>query len=329
VYIQDQLGYQAINDESLAFFKAIGVDYLTINPPPFAPMPVKASDRLETRWQMTDYLGGIREQAESHGLQLQNVALTGVDEISLARPDRDKAIEQWCDALRAMGAVGVPTMGWNFKPIGNFRTTSAIGRGGARYSTFDYEEWERTKGEWPDEWARKQIDEDGMWANIDYFLHRIVPVAEECGVRLALHPDDPPIPEPMGGAARIVSTLDQYERIFSLVPSDSNAMLFCQGCVTEMGVDVYEAIRRIGAQGKIVYVHFRNVKGSERYFEEVFIDEGDVDMLQAMRTYKEVGFEGPFMMDHTPSIPGDDKGRAGHALAAGYMRAMIQTVYGT
>ena len=324
MYIQDQLGYQALTDENLAFFKAIGVDYLTINPPPFAPMPIAAGERLETRAQMTEFLRRIKERAEGHGLRLYNIALTGVDEISLGRPGRDAAIEQWCDALRAMGEVGVPTMGWNYKPIGNFRTTSAIGRGGARYSTFDYGEWERTKGGWPD----KQMSEAAMWESIDYFLQRIVPVAEACGVRLALHPDDPPIAEPMGGAMRIVSTLEQYERIFGLVPSASNAMLFCQGCVTEMGVDVYDAIRRIGSQDKIVYVHFRNVKGSMRYFEEVFIDEGDVDMLKAMQTYKEVGFQGPFMMDHTPSIPGDANGWAGHALAAGYMRSMIQTVYG-
>ena len=146
---------------------------------------------------------------------------------------------------------------------------------------------------------------------------------------MALHPDDPPIPEPMGGAARIVSTLEHYERIFGIVPSPANAMLFCQGCVTEMGVDVYQAIQRMATQNKIVYVHFRNVKGSGKYFEEVFGDEGDVDMLRAMQAYKDAGFQGPFMMDHTPQIPGDFAGaRAGHALATGYIRAMIQAVYG-
>ena len=166
-----------------------------------------------------------------------------------------------------------------------------------------------------------------MWANIAYFHQRIVPVAEEAGVTLALHPDDPPLPEPMGGAARIVSTLDQYERIFALNPSPQNAMLFCQGCVTEMGIDVYEAIRRMGRQGKIAYVHFRNVRGTPKDFREVFVDEGDVDMFRAMQTYKEVGFNGPFMMDHTPSIPDDAGGRQGHAFATGFIRAMIQAVY--
>jgi mannonate dehydratase len=319
MFIQDQLPHGQVNDDNLAFFKAIGVDYLTVYPPPFGQ-----HGDLSSSQEMTDYLKAVRKQAESHGLRFMNIALGGPDEVTLGRQGRDETIEVWKRMLRSMAEAGVPTLGYNFKPIGNFRTTSAVGRGGAKYSTFDYEEWERTQREYPD----KQIDEDGMWANIATFLERVIPVAEECGVRMALHPDDPPIPEAMGGAARIVSTLDQYERIFGLMPSDSNAMLFCQGCVAEMGVDVYEAIGRMGAQSKIVYVHFRNVKGSGRYFEEVFVDEGDVDMLEAMQTYKEAGFEGPFMMDHTPRIPGDENGaRAGHALATGYIRAMIQTVF--
>ena len=324
MFIQEQLGHGSLNDDNLAFFKAIGVDYLTINPLHFA-----ADDKgeLSTFDEMAGFLKSARDLAEKHGLKLMNVALEGPDDITLARPGRDAKIEQWKDALRAMAAAGVRTLGYNFKPIGNFRTTSAIGRGGARYSTFDYDEWQRTEPEWGPRFRDKQIDEEGMWENIAWFLERILPVAEECGVRMALHPDDPPIPEPMGGAARIVSTLEQYERIFALAPSDSNAMLFCQGCVTEMGVDVLASIRRIGALGKIAYVHFRNVRGSRRHFEEVFIDEGDVDMYRAMQTYRESGFEGPFMMDHTPSIPGDRGGREGQALATGFMRAMIQAVY--
>ncbi|MEW6749686.1 MAG: mannonate dehydratase [Candidatus Latescibacterota bacterium] len=319
MFIQDQLDHRDLTDENLAFYRAIGVDYLTIYPPPFGPQGT-----LKTRVEMVEYLRAARRQAETHGLQLRNLALAGPDDITLARPGREAAIGQWCDVLRAMGDVGVPTLGYNFKPIGNFRTSSTTGRGGAQYSTFDRAEWERTQPEYP---ASKHVDEAGMWAHLEYFLQRVIPVAEECGVRLALHPDDPPIPEPLGGAARIVSTLDQYERIFALAPSPSNAMLFCQGCVTEMGVDVYEAIRRMGRLDKIVYVHFRNVRGSGSHFEEVFVDEGDVDMVRAMQTYRQVGFEGPFMMDHTPHIPGDERARAGHALATGYMRALIQAAY--
>jgi mannonate dehydratase len=323
MFIQDQLPAEQINGENLSFFKAIGVDYLTINPPPLAASGHGTGPLLEEPGEIRDYFLETCELAEAHGLKLMNIALTGPDEITLALPERDRKIEQWCEVLQAMGEVGIPTLGYNFKPIGNFRTASTYGRGGARYSTFVYEEFSRNVPSHPD----KQIDEPRMWENLRYFLERVVPVAAEAGVRLALHPDDPPIPEPMAGAARIVSTLDQYRRIFELAPSPANAMLFCQGCVTEMGVDVLQAIRDIGGLGKIVYVHFRNVRGSRRSFQEVFVDEGDVDMYAAMQTYKESGFEGPFMMDHTPGIPEDRAGRAGHAFATGYIRAMIQSVY--
>lgn len=313
MFIQDQLPADRVDDEHLSFYKAIGVDYLTIYPPP----------DFHTLEEMLEYFQKMKGLAESHGLILRNVAVGGPDEITLALPERDFRIEQWCNMLHAMGKAGIPTLGYNFKPIGNFRTPSTVGRGGARYSTFDYQEFEKDIPSYPD----KQIGEDALLENFEYFLRWVIPVAEDAGVTMALHPDDPPIPEPMAGAARIVSTLDQYERIFNLVPSDSNAMLFCQGCVAEMGVDVKEAIRRMGRQNKIVYVHFRNIRGNPRNFQEVFVDEGDMDMYEAMQTYKEAGFKGPFMMDHTPQIPEDRESREGHAFAVGYIRAMIQAVY--
>lgn len=311
--IQEHLAWDQVNDENLSFLKAIGVDYLTVNP---APIMKDGRDR-------TDFWKDMKKLVESQGLKLYNVAQQGWDEITLGLPDRDEKIEAWCTMIRNLGAAGIPTLGYNFKPVGNFRTRATIGRGGARYSTFDYDEFMKNPPHHPD----KQISEQKMWENISYFLRRVVPVADEAGVRMALHPDDPPIPEPLGGAARIVSTLDQYERIFGLAPSPCNAMLFCQGCVTEMGLDVPKAIRRIGLQKKIVYVHFRNIRGSPRSFQEVFVDEGKVDMFQAMQTYKEVGFEGPFMMDHTPTFPHKDGDRLGRAFVVGYIRAMIQAAY--
>ena len=311
--IQDQLPWDQVNDENLSFFKAIGVNYLTINP---APDLSDGADR-------TDYWIAMRKLAESHGLKLQNTACPGWDELTLALPDREQKIEAWCTLLRNLGAAGIPTLGYNFKPVGNFRTPATIGRGGAHYSTFNYDEFMQDSPYYPE----KAIQEEQLWENLEYFLHRVIPVAEEAGVRMALHPDDPPIPEVMGGAARIVSSLEQYKRIFNLVPSESNAMLFCQGCVTEMGVNVEQAIRDIGALGKIVYVHFRNVRGTPRNFQEVFIDEGDVDMVKMMETYRDVGFNGPFMMDHTPEFPNGQTFWAGHAFAVGYMRALIQAVY--
>lgn len=311
MFIQDQLPHQRVTDENLAFYKAIGVDYLTIYPPP----------ALRAYADMVDYFKTTRRQAERHGLRLYNAAVVGPDEITLGLEDRDAKIGEYCDWIRALGAAGVPTLGYNFKPVGNFRTPSATGRGGAQYSTFVWDEYEAEGKDFPD----KHIGAEALFENLRYFHQRIIPVAEEANVKLALHPDDPPIPQVMGGAARIVSSLAQYERIFSTTPSPNNAMLFCQGCVREMGEDVPEAIRRM--RDKICYVHFRNIRGTPRSFREVFIDEGDVDMFAAMQTYREVGFNGPFMMDHTPHIPGDRDQREGHAYAVGFIRAMIQAVY--
>jgi len=311
--IQEQLAWNQVNDENLSLFKAIGIDYLTVNP---APDMSDGQDR-------TEFWLNMRELAESHGLKLYNVAQTGWDSITLGLPDRDEKIEAWYTMLRCLGAAGIPTLGYNFKPIGNFRTTATSGRGGARYSTFDYDEFMQNPPHYPD----KQISEEQLWENLVYFLKRVIPVAEEAGVRMALHPDDPPIPEPLGGAARIVSTLENYQRIFDSVESDANGMLFCQGCVAEMGANVYEAIRKIGSQNKIIYVHFRNIRGTPRKFQEVFLDEGDVNMFRAMQTYREVGFQGPFMMDHTPHLPHGKAPRAGLAFAVGYIRAMIQAVF--
>lgn len=311
--IQEHISFNEVNDDNLGFLKAIGVDYVAIIPPP----------DLKDGQDRTDLWKDMRKKVEVHGLKLNNVGLSCWDEISLARPDRDEKIEAWCTLIRNLGAAGIPTLGYNFKPIGNFRTASTVGRGGAHYSTFDYDEFMKNPPDVPE----KHVSEEKLFGNLKYFLERIVPVAEEAGVKLAMHPDDPPIKEPLGGAARILSSLNDFQRMFDAVPSQANAMLFCQGCVTEMGENVPAAIRRIGSQKKIAYVHFRNIRGNPRKFQEVFVDEGDVDMYTAMRNYKEVGFDGPFMMDHTPSIPQDNGQRLGRAFAAGYIRAMIQAVY--
>ncbi|MBT5876900.1 MAG: TIM barrel protein [Candidatus Latescibacteria bacterium] len=321
MHIQDQLPADRVTDENLRFYKSIGVDYLTIYPPP----------EFDTLAEYKAYFSEMKKKAETHGLILQNIATKGPDEITLGLDGRDRKLEQWKHLLCAMGATGIPTLGYNFKPIGNFRTPSTYGRGGASYSTFDYESHKSESHAFPD----KEITEERLWDNMVYFLSEIIPVAEENNVKMALHPDDPPIPEPLGGAARIVSTIDQYNRIFDQAPSDSNAMLFCQGCVAEMGVDVYDTIRDLASRDKIVYVHFRNIHGGSdirnggglSFFQEVFLDEGDVDMVKAMETYRDAGFRGPYMMDHTPVIPGDREGREGHAFATGYIRALLQTVY--
>ena len=313
--IQEHVALDALTDDALGILRAIGVDDVSIMHPP-APQP---------DLDMTETWRDVRRTVESHGMRFNNVGLRPDPSITLARSDRDQHIEGWIRLIRSMGAAGVPTLSTNFRGIGNFRTESAKGRGGARYSTFDYAEFMADPPSHPDQ----QIDEATLRDNLAHFMRILIPVAEAEGVVITMHPDDPPRPEPLAGAARVLSTLNDFERLFEVVPSPSNSMLFCQGCVAEMGEDVPSAIRRVAALGKISAVHFRNIRGGPDHFEETFLDEGDGDMLLYMQTYRDVGFEGPFMMDHTPGTPheGWTHPWVGRAVAVGYIRSLIQAVY--
>ena len=321
MYIQELVSWERFDEENLSFLRAIGVDCVSLDIRSF--LGTDASLEFRRGADTTDFFKAAKARAASQGLALHSVAVAGWDEITLGLPDRDERIDAWRMMLRSLGGAGIPVLGYNFKPMGNFRTAPTEGRGRALYSTFDYGAFMQSR---PKQ-REPRVSEEEMWEHVEYFLKRAIPAAEEAGVRMALHPDDPPVPEPLGGVAQITSTLGQFRRIFDLVPSDANGMLFCQGCITEMGVDVYQAIREMGSMNKIVYVHFRNVRGALPRFQEVFVDEGDVDMCRAMETYKDAGFNGPFMMDHTPELPHRDAGRAGQAYAVGYIRGLIQAVY--
>ena len=225
--------------------------------------------------------------------------------------------------LESVGKAGISHMGWNFKPMGNFRTTAAIGRGGAQYSTFDYSEFMDNRPELHD----PPVSEEEMWANMETFLKAVIPAAEKAGVRMALHPDDPPVPEALGGIAQICSKVEDFRRVFfDIAESENNRMLFCQGCMTELlGEGVYDAIAEMASKDKVAWVHFRNVRNQLPDFNEVFIDEGDIDMRRAMEIFRDNGFNGPFAMDHTPKFPHSQL--AGKAYAIGYIRSLIQQVY--
>jgi mannonate dehydratase len=294
---------------------------------PDGPRPDNAID-LSTAESAGAFFKRAKATVAAHGLELRTVlATSGFDEIKRGLPGRDRKIEWLLNAVRGMGAAGIPILAYNFKLLNSklLRSAPTRGRGGAEYISFDYGEYLKN----PAPPIEPPLSEDAMWDNLAYFLRAVVPAAEQAGVRLALHPDDPPVPygtPALAGAAHIASSFDQYRRIFGIVPSPANGMLFCQGCVTEMqGVDVYDAIRQMGSIGKIVMVHFRNVRGEFPRFQEVFVDEGDVDMFRAMQAYRDVGFTGPFSLDHSPMFPEADV--ANTAFVVGYLRALIQAVY--
>lgn len=295
------------------------------------------SARMDAAWTV-DGLSRLRERVESFGLRLDMVPLPlSSSEISrsenpailLARdPERDRQIDDICGMIRNTALAGIPSVKYNLTLIGIPRTPPTIGRGGARYSTFVYTEGVQD----PPLTLAGRVDEDTYWERITYFLERVVPVAGEYKVRLACHPQDPGMPRGKGwrGVETVLGSVDGLKRFVSIAESEFHGLNFCQGSVSEMlekpGEQIYDVIRHFGTRGKIFNVHFRNIAGGFLNFRETFIDDGDVDMLEAMRVYKEVGYDGMIMPDHVPSIEGDTNNLQGFAFAFGYIKALIAVV---
>ncbi len=324
MYIQEVVSYANLDPGLLDCYRALGVDMVQVDLRAGVSR-LAAGENFKDGQDRSALFSRLREQVEAHGLKLNAVFSSCWEEISLGMPDSEQKTTAWCRLLESLGQAGIPHLGWNFKPMGNFRTPSAIGRGKAQYSTFDRAAFEAQRP------APHQppVTEEEMWGRLVQFLKVVLPVAESAGVCMALHPDDPPIPEPLAGVAQICSTLAQFRRIFAAFPSPSNTLLFCQGCMTELlGEGVYDAIGEMAGAKRISWVHFRNVRGRLPRFEEVFIDEGEIDMRRAMALYRDCGFAGPYMMDHTPHLPVPGSDLAGRAYAIGYIRRLIQEVYG-
>ncbi|MCC6445996.1 MAG: mannonate dehydratase [Armatimonadetes bacterium] len=322
-----------LNDDHLKFARQIGVTHIV------AWMPLPAGNGV---WEFQDLLR-LRCYIESFGLKLaalENLPPTHWDKVLLSEPGRDRQIENVQTTLRNMGKAGIGCLGYYFSIVGvwgHWRAgQSGGGRGGAGLTSFDYDLVKDAplapRGEaWcgyrvednPPPGTLGRIDIETMWDRYRYFLEHVVPVAEEAGVRLAEHPDDPPVPE-LRGIARLFISPEAFLKATQIAPSFYNGIEFCQGTFAEMGIDVLEAIRTFGFQKKICYVHFRNVKGAVPQFDEVFIDEGDVNMLEAMKAYREVGFDGVLIPDHSPALTAPGSWHAGMAYAVGYMRAVFQ-----
>ena len=324
MYIQEVVSFANLDPNLLDCYRALGVDMVQVDLRAGVSRLAEGEDFKDGR-DRSALFAQVREKVEAHGLKLNAIFSSCWEEISLAMPDSEEKTAAWCRLLESLGRAGIPHLGWNFKPMGNFRTPSTTGRGKAQYSTFDRAAFDAQRPA-PHE---PPVSAAEMWDRLAQFLKIVLPVAKSAGVRMALHPDDPPIPEALAGVAQICSTPEQFRRILAAFPSPNNTLLFCQGCMTEvLGEGVYNAIGEMAGAGRIAWVHFRNLRGRLPRFEEVFIDEGEIDMRRAMALYRDHGFAGPYMMDHTPSLPKPGNDLAGRAYAIGYIRALIQEVYG-
>jgi len=294
------------------------------------------SRKLDEGWSV-DALSKRRERVAAHGISLDAVPLPmSSSEISNAEmpaiflgtnPDRDRNIDDICQMIRNCSRAGIHLLKYNFTLLGVVRTGTAPGRGTARYSEFVY------AGAKPDPplTLAGRVEADTYWERITYFLERVIPVAEEHKVRMALHPQDPGLPKGSGwrGVDAVLSSPDGLKRFVSIKASPYHGLNFCQGTVSEQlenpGEQIFDVIRYFGARKKIFNVHFRNIQGKVLDFRESFIDNGSVDMLKAMRVYKEIGYDGMMMPDHVPRIEGVDS-MTGFAFAFGYIKALIAAV---
>lgn len=248
----------------------------------------------------------------------------------LGLPGRDEEIETACDLIRNLGALGVPCWCYEWMPVFNWMRTSTTvpSRGGALATGWDYA---LMKNAPLTEYGL--VSEDDLWRNLEYFLKAVVPVAEKANVKLAMHPDDPPL-SPIRGLGRIMRSLENYQRLLDIYPSPVNGIALCQGNFALMTDDLPAAIRRFGKQGKIFFVHLRDVRGTAEKFVETFHDDGQTNLLECIRTYKEIGFEGVARPDHVPTMEGDSNDNAGYSFigrlfAIGYVKGLREAVYGT
>ena len=266
-----------------------------------------------------------KKSCEAAGLALESMMIP-IDfyrQARLGKDGRDKEIDNVCRTIRAAADEGVPMLEWRFWPdffwddrVGYFEIE---GRGGARYRVFDYAKV-KDSPPFPEIGV---VSEKEMWERFLHFARPIVAAAEKAGIRLTMHPNDPPVPV-MRGVARIFHHTDGLRRFLKEVPSKASGITFCQGTIAEMGVNVTDEIRHFGKQGKIFLVHFRAVRGKVPRYTEVFLDEGDLDMLQVMKTYKEAGYSGPIVSDHTPKMEGDTPWcHRGRTFSHGYMRGLV------
>lgn len=278
--------------------------------------------------QSLESLSLLKKAYADQGLTLSIIeGPTPLDKVKLGLPGAEEELEVFKDLLRNCAKLDIRTICYNWMPVlGWFRTRTDIPtRGGATVTGFDQRDMEGVA----DTWAGK-VPQERLWQTLEAFLREIVPLCEELGVRLALHPDDPPVPS-LRGIGRILTSAAAFDRVFSLYDSPMNGMTFCQGCFATMGEDIPAAIRHFGRMGKIYFVHFRDVQGDRTNFHETFHDDGKTDMYEAMRCYYEVGFDGIARPDHVPTMVGEDDampsyGLQGNLFAVGYIKGLMEAV---
>jgi mannonate dehydratase len=317
------------DDKMLAFFKRHGVEHISGAP--------AGGEEAEGPWP-ADALPRLKERCEKAGVALDMIQFPFMSSSHVDRAkrraimlgqdgEREREIEEAAGIIRQCAQIGIPAIKYNLSVLGVLRTPSATGRGGTRLSTWHLDEVKDPKALT----RAGAMPTDVAWERITWFLTRIVPIATEHKIRLACHPHDPGVPAGgLHGVDRVLGTVDGLKRFVGISPSPYHGLNLCLGTVAEMlqdpGREIHDVIRWFGTRGKIFNIHFRNIRGKRDRFEEVFPDEGDMDMPQVLRTLRGVDYRYMVMPDHMPTHPEDPGGLQAFAFGYGYIKALIQAV---
>lgn len=242
------------------------------------------------------------------------------DHIKLGDGLRDESIEKFIKMMSNLRETTVNTVCFNFMAhYGWTRTATDIHeRGGAKVTGFNLLDFT------PD---GTQMSAERLWDNYEYFIKAVIPYAERYGIKLALHPDDPPLSS-LGGVARIFTSLDAIKRGINAVSSKNLGVTFCQACYYLMGENVEASAKELA--DKIFFIHFRNVRGNKTDFSETFHDNGELDMARLMKVYTDAGIDVPIRVDHVPTLAGETISQAGYdtlgrLFAIGYLKGILDS----
>ena len=312
-------------DEKLQLIKQLGVDDILLNmyrnnliDTNFDELPLPG----DQQWEFKDLLmlRNRVENAEIRLLALENLPFTFYDKLMMGQPGREEQLKYVQETIFNMGRAGIPVLGYGWTPTGVWRSSTTYRiRGGAQSMSVDLNDFKEA----PLSHSRIYSEEE-MWEYYHYFLEGVLPVAEEAGVTLAAHPNDPPTPI-LAGVPQLLRSFKAYKKAMDLVKSENHGLQYCLGNFSAMGEDINEVTEYFGKQDKLVYVHFQTVSSPLPKFHEVFVDmPGYYDPVAVLKKLKAVGFKGMVMPGHVPKMIGDGSWEErGRSFTIGYIKGIM------
>lgn len=327
--------FRGVQGTDMAIAKQMGVSGVSFNVMDFDDVAVRRTLGLAQQpqglqrpfWDYED-LARLVDWVDGFGLEiesLENVPTRMMTPIKTASDQLERHLDGYCRTIENMGRAGIPVLGYNFMVLTVLRSNFlAPTRGGALTGSFNKVEFDTAN-----KFDVAPVGHDDLWDRYTRFIRHVLPSAESAGVKLALHPDDPPLPE-IGGVARILGTQAAFERAMSVGDSPNHGINYCVGSFASAGIDeMYKSLEYFTRRGNVFAVHLRNVRGTAEDFVEEFIDDGDVDVVRTLKILVDGGFDGFILDDHVPQMTGDQGWRhRGRAFCTGYIRGMLSVLEG-